>query len=309
MDERFWFSDRVWLTDSGLETDLIFRRGFELPLFAAFPLLNNDAGHAALSDYYREHIDVAEQHGCDVVLESATWRANSDWAARLGCDRAALRQANESAVRLLDELRTETARTSPISFVVSGCVGPRSDGYLATDRMTSEGAEQYHRDQVETLAAAGADMVHAMTLTYPAEAIGIIRAAAAAGIPVAVSFTTETDGRLPDGTTLGDTIAAVDAATDNYAAHYGVNCAHPTHFAAALPDDDRAMRLRSVRANASRMSHAELDEAPELDAGDPIELAIDYRQLRDRHPTLTVLGGCCGTDVRHVAAIADRCLS
>jgi len=144
-----------------------------------------------------------------------------------------------------------------------------------------------------------------MTITYPDEAIGIVEAARHAGIPVAVSFTVETDGRLPDGTTLGDAIQRVDEATEGAAAYFGVNCAHPTHLDGALDGGTPwAPRLRGLRANASRKSHAELDEAETLDDGDPEELGREYVELRREMPGLTVLGGCCGTDIRHVRSIA-----
>jgi S-methylmethionine-dependent homocysteine/selenocysteine methylase len=128
-------------------------------------------------------------------------------------------------------------------------------------------------------------------------------------VPAAISFTTETDGRLPDGTSLTDAIAAVDAATGRAPAYYGVNCAHSAHFESVLPTGAIGARVRCVRANASRKSHAELDESPALDDGDPIELAGDYLRLRAHHPAISILGGCCGTNARHVQAIADAFLT
>ena len=194
-------------------------------------------------------------------------------------------------------------------MLVSGCIGPRADAYRPAERMTEDEAQAYHTEQIDILAATEVDLVHAMTITYPAEAIGIARAAAAAAVPAAISFTTETDGRLPDGTSLADAVAAVDAATGGAPVYYGVNCAHPSHFESALPSGAAGARVRSIRANASRKSHAELDESPTLDAGDPAELAGDYLRLRAQHPPITIFGGCCGTDARHVQAIADAVLA
>jgi homocysteine S-methyltransferase len=193
-------------------------------------------------------------------------------------------------------------------MVLSGCIGPRADAYRPAARMGEDEAGDYHTEQIEILAATEVDLVHAMTIAYAAEAIGIARAAAGAGVPAAISFTTETDGRLPDGTTLADAVAAVDAATAGSPVYYGVNCAHPSHFESALPGGTIGARVRSVRANASRKSHAELDESPALDAGDPGELAGDYLRLRAQHPSISIVGGCCGTDARHVQAIADAFL-
>jgi S-methylmethionine-dependent homocysteine/selenocysteine methylase len=299
-------SDEVFLTDSGIETDLIFNLGFQLPEFAAFVLLDDAAGYVALRDYFMRHIAVADSFGCGLILEAPTWRASRDWGAKLGYTPAQLGDVNERAISLLADVRhTHTGS----QIVISGCIGPRSDAYEPSSRMSADQAQAYHREQVEWLAATEADVVHAMTITYADEAIGITRAAKQAGLPVVISFTTETDGRLPDGTSLADAIRAVDRATDFGPVYYGINCSHPTHFGPAFPPDDEAgRRIRSVRANASSKSHAELDEVETLDAGDPVELADLYRDLRVEHPQLTILGGCCGTDVTHVEAIGRACL-
>ena len=243
------------------------------------------------------------------MLETATWRANQDWAERLGHAPDRLVELNRRAVELLEELRTEyEADSTPI--VISGCIGPRGDGYVVGKTMTAEEAEAYHATQIATFAGTAADLVTAITMTYVEEAVGIVRAARAAGMPVVISFTVETDGRLPSGTPLREAIEEVDARTDAYATYFMVNCAHPSHFDAVLEPgaawNDRVMGLRS---NASRLSHAELDEAEELDTGNPEELALEYVALRERLPRLTVLGGCCGTDHRHVDAMSRAWLS
>jgi homocysteine S-methyltransferase len=302
-------SGEVFLTDSGLETDLIFNDGFDLPEFASFVLVDDTRGTAALEAYFRRHVDIAVRHSCGVILEAPTWRASRDWGLRIGYPAARLRRVNESAVGLLLRVRGEYRDAASSPVVVSGCIGPRADAYRPAELMREDEAEGYHSEQIAILAATEVDLVHAMTITYAAEAIGIARAAASAGVPVAISFTTETDGRLPDGTSLADAIAAVDAATGGSPVYYGVNCAHPSHFASALPGSPIGARLRSIRANASRKSHAELDESPTLDAGDPVELAGDYLRLRAQHASISILGGCCGTDARHMQAIADAFLA
>lgn len=302
-------SDEVFLTDSGLETDLIFNEGFDLPEFAAFVLVEDARGTAALEAYFRRHVDIAVQHSCGVILETPTWRASRDWGLRIGYPAAELRRVNESAVDLLSQVRGEYREAASSPVVVSGCIGPRADAYHPDGRMSAGEAQRYHVEQIEILAAAEVDLVHAMTITYPAEAIGIARAAAGAGVPATISFTTETDGRLPDGTCLADAITEVDAATGGSPVYYGINCAHPSHFAASLPGGVTGARIRSVRANASRKSHAELEESPTLDTGDPVELASDYLRLRAQHPPISIVGGCCGTDARHVQAIADAFLA
>jgi homocysteine S-methyltransferase len=285
----------VKITDGGMETTLIFHEGLDLPHFASFVLLEDEAGREALRAYYRRYIEIARSRGVEIILDTPTWRANRDWGERLGYSPEALADVNRRAVALLEELR------SP-EVVVSGCVGPRGDGYEVGAAMSASEAENYHAPQVETFARTSADLLSALTLTYADEAIGIVRAARAAEVPVVISFTVETDGRLPSGQALGEAIEQVDAETDVAAAYFMVNCAHPTHFVETL-EGDWVKRLRGVRANASKKSHAELDEAEELDEGDPAELAAAYVDLRSRLPELSVVGGCCGTDHRHIDAI------
>lgn len=294
----------VFLTDTGLETTLIFHHGYDLPHFAAITLLQDEAGRERLDRYFLEHAQVAAQLGVGFILESVTWRASKDWGDLLGYSPTALAEANRTAIAQLVDLRSRL-EGGERDIVVSGCIGPRGDGYDGTARMSARQSQDYHSTQVETFADTAADMVNAMTITYPDEAIGIVRAADEAGVPVSISFTVESDGALPDGTQLDSAIEQVDDATGGSAAYYGVNCAHPTHFAPVLdPAAPWTQRLRSIRANASRRTHAELDESDSLDTGDAFELGAQYAELRSTFPGLTVLGGCCGTDLSHLRAIA-----
>ena len=295
--------DGLTLTDSGIETDVIFGTGRYLPSFAVFPLLEDDEGRAILDRYYREHVAVAEEHGLGYVFETPSWRSNRDWGTALGYSQAQLDDLDRAGVAFLEALRAEsTAR----GVRISGLLGPRGDGYVVDLVMSHDEARDYHGHQIVVLAEAGCDLVSACTLTYPDEGLGIALAARDAGVPVVLYFTLETDGLLPDGSRLGDAITRIDAAIDGYVAYYGVNCAHPDHMLPAFVDGGAWVdRIGAIRANASRMSHAELDEAAELDAGDPSELAEDYRRLRAALPNPRVFGGCCGTDVRHVRAIAS----
>jgi len=297
----------LFLTDGGIETSLIFHDGFELPYFAAFDLLRRPEGRAALKAYYERYLAIATADQVGFILESPTWRASADWGDRLWLSRDELTDANWAAIDLMAELRAvhETA-TTPI--VVSGCVGPRGDGYDPGQVMSPEGAAEYHADQVLAFAEAGADMATAITMTNVNEAVGVTRAALAADLPVVISFTLETDGRLPTGETLGSAIEAVDAATGRGPAYFMINCAHPTHFDHVLDAGAAWMsRVRGLRANASRRSHQELNDAPDLDAGNPVELGAEYRALIARFPHINVLGGCCGTDHRHVQEISTAC--
>src|SRR5918997_1442081 len=295
--------DRLFRTDGGLETTLVFHRGIELPDFAAFPLLDPPEGRAALRESFLPYLATARERGAGFILDTATWRANPDWGRRLGYDTAAPDRVNRLAVAFARSLREEQG-DAPAPILVDGVVGPRGDGYIAGELMSASVARDYHAAQVAAFAAAGADLASAITMTYAEEAIGIAGAAADAGLPVAISFTVETDGRLPSGQALGDAIEQVDAETLGYPAYYMVNCAHPSHFAAVLAAGGAWRdRIAGLRANASAKSHAELDAAEELDAGDPDALGGDHAALREHLPGVRVLGGCCGTDARHVAAV------
>jgi S-methylmethionine-dependent homocysteine/selenocysteine methylase len=300
----------LFLTDGGIETCLIFHDGLDLPHFAAFDLLRRPDGRRALKAYYERYLKVAKEIGAAFVLESPTWRASADWARKLGYRDGELTAVNRNAIALMRELRQEHQLRNPNAapIVVSGCVGPRGDGYDPGQVMTAQEAEAYHADQIDAFAQAGADMVCAITMTNVPEAIGIVRAARRFGLPVAISFTLETDGTLPTGSSLQMAIEQVDAATNKAPAYYMINCAHPAHFDPILSGAGGWLqRLRGLRANASKRSHQELNDAPDLDMGNPDELGREYRDLTRRHPQLNVLGGCCGTDHRHVAAIGFAC--
>jgi homocysteine S-methyltransferase len=286
------------LTDGGIETYLVFREQLELPCFAAFPLIADDRGRTALRRYFEPFLDLAERHELPFVLDTATWRANPDWGARLGFDTGALAAANADAADFARELAHGRRRV-----VIDGMLGPRGDGYVVGDRMSMDEAAEYHAWQIGVLRDAGVDRVTALTLTYPEEAIGVVGTAAALGVPVVPGFTVETDGRLPDGTPLSEAVARVDAATAAAAEFFVVNCAHPAHIARGLDDAPELARIGGLRVNASALSHQELDEAETLDEGDPVALARETAAIRERLPGVRLLGGCCGTDHRHVSEI------
>jgi homocysteine S-methyltransferase len=292
-------SGRPVVTDGGLETDLIYHHGADLREFAAFPLVDDERGRELLLNYYGEYVDIARRVGAAVQLDTPTYKASADWGARLGYAAGDLRRVNRDAVTLLQRLRD---RAGIETMLISGCLGPRGDGYVAGGAVDPDEAAAYHAPQIEAFAGAGADLITVLTLTGTAEAVGVVRAARSAGMPVAVSFTVEVDGRLPDGTPLSAAVTAVDA--EGGPDYFMVNCAHPTHVAPGLADDgDWRSRIVGLRANASVRSHEELDAATELDEGDPVGLARAQDALRPLLPNLALVGGCCGTDARHVAAM------
>lgn len=296
----------LFLSDGGLETSLIYLDGIELPQFAAFVLLADAAGRSRLQRYYEAYLQLAAQTpGAGFVLETPTWRANADWAHLLGVQAPALRQVNLEAVRFVRELQERWQPQLQGPLVLSGVIGPRGDGYVAD--MAGGDSEAYHLPQAQALRDGGVDMLAAVTMTHSEEALGVARAGQAVGLPVAISFTVETDGRLPSGETLGGAIERVDA--EAAPAYFAVNCAHPAHFEACLAQAGPwRTRIRAIRANASQRSHGELDAATELDSGDPADLGDRYQRLRPLLPALNVLGGCCGTDIRHLRAIRDAWL-
>jgi S-methylmethionine-dependent homocysteine/selenocysteine methylase len=300
--------DRTLMTDGGLETTLIFHHGIGLPENAAFDLLKDEVGTEILRRYYEQYARIAGAHGLGMILESPTWRANADWAVRIGYDARRLADANRRAIGLMLEIR-DRFETSERPFAVSGNIGPRGDGYFPDRLMSAREAKDYHSPQIETFAGTDADMVAGFTLNYVNEAIGIVQAARANDIPAVIAFTVETDGRLPSGDRLADAIRRTDDATAGYASSYMINCAHPRHFAAVLRQGgDWLERLQGLRANSSSRSHAELDNSPDLDAGNPEALGIEHRELFAAMPRVAVVGGCCGTDHRHVDAICRNLL-
>lgn len=293
----------IFLSYLGMETDLIFNRGVDLPGFAAFPLVETDEGRSLLREYFANQIELAARSGVGVMLESPTWMANRDRGGAIGYTPEQITAANVAAIKLMSEVRTNKG---DLPTILSGDVGPRGDAYAPTDQMTVTEAASYHAEQIEVLATTEADLISAFTLCYAEEAAGIALAAKQCGMPVAISFTVEIDGRLPTGMDLGDAVAMVDGITDNYPAYFLINCAHPDHFTSTLNGGHWMERLRGLVVNASRCSHAELDDAEELDDGNPNELGRQLGELKQRFPQLTIFGGCCGTDLRHMSSIADN---
>ena len=305
MDKINTFNDRLYLTDGGLETTLIFHQGVTLNLFAAFELLNSEVGEQALRNYYTPYLEIAAQYGTHFILETPTWRANPDWAAKLGYSLEDLRLLNRHAVDFVKRIANEFDLKQK-RILISGTIGPRGDGYKVEHCMSPEQSQSYHGLQVDAFASAGVHLIEAITMNYSDEAIGVVRAAKSASIPVVISFTVETNGKLPNGESLKDAIEKTDQSTGNYPEYFMINCAHPKHFMHVLDQEGTwKKRIRGIRANASTKSHAELDESESLDAGDKILLAQDYLLLRTLLPELQVVGGCCGTDHGHIAQICE----
>jgi S-methylmethionine-dependent homocysteine/selenocysteine methylase len=294
-------SGDLYLAYTGMETDLMFTQSVELPGFASYPLLESKKGRAQLYGYYCDLISLGKEHGIGVILESPTWVANRDRGVHIGYSPEQLIDLNKQAIAQMCDARDELG---DLQTVISANVGPRADAYAPSEQMSAEEAEAYHAEQIAALAETHVDLISGYTLAYPAEAVGIVRAAKRFEIPVVIAFTVETDGHLPTGASLKDAITQVDVETGGYAAYFMINCAHPDHFANLLTDAPWMHRLRGIVANASRCSHAELDEAEELDDGNPNELGQQLAKIRRMFPHINILGGCCGTDMRHLSSIA-----
>ena len=298
----------LFITDGGIETNLLFNEGLDMPHFAAFHLLNDPKAQGAFQRWFHTHCQIAQTHKVGFILEALTWRASMDWATKLGYSKAGLNEMLHKAVEMFNSYRHEY-ENEDTKIIFSGCVGPRGDGYAPDKLMSASEAEDYHSLHIETLSETDADMISALTLNYVEEAVGIARAAKSFDMPAVISFTLETDGSLPTGQTLKEAIEQVEDETNQAPAYYMINCAHPTHFEDIVSTGEPWLqKIRSLRANSSTCSHAELDEAEELDDGNPVELGAQYRELRKKLPNLNVLGGCCGTDHRHIEAICEACV-
>jgi S-methylmethionine-dependent homocysteine/selenocysteine methylase len=288
---------------TGMDTDILYNRGIDLPGFASYPLLSNPEHKKIIRECYSNLVDLGREQNVGVILDSVTWSANRDRGAELGYTAADLKKYNIDAIELIANVRNEKG---DLPTVLCGQIGPRNDGYAPTELMTTKEAEDYHSEQIEVYSNTEADFVSAFTICYAEEAAGIVRAAQRYNMPVAIAFTVETDGRLPTGMSMREAIEQVDVESNGGAFYFLINCAHPDHFTGIFNDEPWMQRLRGVVANASRCSHAELEVAEELDDGDPKELGAQVGRLREKFPHFNILGGCCGSDLRHMKRIIEE---
>ena len=291
-------SNKKFLVYAGTGTDLIFNHGIELPGFASFPLLEKPETRAVLAGQMNALVELAGEMQMGCILDAPTWMANEDRAAPLGYDAQRLVGVNRDGVALMEEVRQAAGRDD---ILVSACIGPRCDPYADIAPIAVEEARRYHSSQLGALRGTSVDLVTAYTFNRTSEAAGCVLAARDIGLPIIMSLVVETDGRLADGTKLVDAVEEIDRVTDDAALFFMTNCAHPTHFSHAV---DNHPRLRGVIVNASSCSHSELDEAEELDEGDPGQLGREVAEIVKDNPSIQVVGGCCGTDIRHLRQMA-----
>ena len=297
---------KFYLTEGGTETEILYKWGFELPEFAMFPLLDNPEADAVIRNIYRRYFDVAEARDTGLLILGHDYRASPDWGKKLGYSPDALAKMQRRTIRFLADMRAEYKGRVTDAYI-AGCIGPRGDAYGTGGDITAAQAEDYHSVQLTTLKDTDADMAIAMTFNNIPEAVGVIRAATALAIPVGISLTLTTDSRLRSGPTLREAVETIDERTDGGAAWFGTNCAHPLEFEPALADDGPwTDRLRYIRPNAVKMEQVALCKLGHLEDGDPVELGQQMGEVARRFPLADILGGCCGTDERHLDEIAKN---
>jgi len=296
---------QLFLTDDGIETEIMYKWGFELPHFAMYPLLDNPDAMAAMRGMYRRYLDVVARHRLSALMGGLDYRASPDWGALLGYSREGLAEANLRSIAFLRELAAEYA-DDIAQILIAGYVGPRGDAYKVNRTITAPEAEDYHAAQLATLREADVDLAWALTFNNIPEAIGVARAAAGIGVPLAISFTLDGASRLSSGPSLAEAIETVEAATGAAApAFYTLNCSHPLEFEPALSTQgDWIERVRGFRPNASKMDKIALCKLGHLEEGDPVELGRLMGALARRYPHMDVWGGCCGTGDVHLDEIA-----
>ena len=295
----------VYLTEGGQETEIMYKFGHDLPEFAMFPLLDRPAALAALRAMYKRYLEVAAAARLSVIIGGLDYRASPDWGAKLGYTPEALADAQVRCVDFLREV-AEPFRERIPTVLIAGIIGPRGDAYSLNRTVTADEAENYHLQQLSTLARAGVDLVTALTFNSVPEAVGVARAAARAGLPLGISFTLDNStSRLMSGPSLRKAVEATDRecgmAKPDF---YGVNCSHPLEFLPALEPGGWVERIRMLRPNASSMDKIELCKIGHLEEGDPQELGTLMGELARRYPHIDIWGGCCGTWEKHLAQIA-----
>jgi S-methylmethionine-dependent homocysteine/selenocysteine methylase len=297
---------RFYLTEGGTETEVLYKWGFELPEFAMYPLLDNAEAHEVIKNIYRRYFEAAERHDTGMLILGHDYRASPDWGAKLGYSPEGLAEMQRRTIEFLDGMRREyEGRVRDV--YIGGCIGPRGDAYGTGGDISEAEAEAYHSVQLTTLGSTRADLAVATTFNNIPEAVGVVRAAERIGIPIGVNLTLTTEGRLRSGPTLREAVETIEERTNGAAAWFGTNCAHPLEFAGALADAGPWLeRLRCIRPNAVQMDQIALCKLGHLEDGDPVELGQQMGEVARLLPRADILGGCCGTDERHLGEIAKN---
>lgn len=299
---------RFYLTEGGTETELMYKYGFELPQFAMFPLLGNPRAVSKMREMFRSYLEVAAKHKICALMGGLDYRASPDWGELLGYSPEGLAEANLRSIEFLKEIAGEYASEIP-EILIQGLIGPRGDAYVRNETITENEAEDYHSVQLETLKKADVDLALAITFNNVPESVGVARAAAKVGVPLAISLTLDITSKLNSGPSLSEAITTIDKETNQYPEFYSINCSHPLEYEPAIEPGDWVNRVRGVRPNASRTDKMALCQIGHLEEGDPMELGELCGDLARRYPHMDIWGGCCGTWSSHLDEIARNVLA
>ena len=294
---------RFYLTEGGTETELMYKHGFELPHFAMFPLLDNPEAVSKMREMFRSYLDVAAKHEFCALMGGLDYRASPDWGELLGYSPAGLSDANLQSIEFLRDVAGEYSSDIP-EILFQGLIGPRGDAYERNETITENEAEDYHAVQLETLKKADVDLALAITFNNIPESVGVARAAAEIGIPLAISLTLDSSSKLRSGPSLAEAITTIDKEPDQSPEYYLINCSHPVEYEPAIEPGEWIERIRGVRPNASKMEKIALCKIGHLEDGDPEELGTLCGDLARRYPHMDIWGGCCGTWDKHLDEIA-----
>ncbi len=296
---------RYFITEGGIETEIMYKWGFEMPHFAMFPLLDNPQAAAAIKGMYRRYLDVVAKYKQSALIGGFDYRASPDWGNLLGYSASALRDANLQSIQFLRDV-AEEYKSDIDQALFSGCVGPRGDAYQTKNTMDRYQAAEYHAIQLETLKLANVDLAWALTFGDPEEAIGVCMAAESLDIPLAVSFSLDSSHHLNTGGSFSKAVEYVDEQTNNFPEFYSLNCSHPDEFNPAIKQGKWINRVRCFRPNATKMDKISLCKLGHLEEGDPVELGYQMSDLHSRFPHIDIWGGCCGTCDTHLEQIVSH---
>lgn len=301
------------ITDGGIETRIMFETNLSMdPELQVAALVPDPDGAAALRSIYESYIKAAGEFGLPIVIGTPTFRASLNFARRAGHGgEESVRELNVGAVRLLRQLR-EDSDHRPI--FIAGVIGPSGDAYTPGDALGAPEAAAYHRLQTEVLAEEGVEFLFAPTFPAVDEALGVAMAMGRSGLPYVVSFVLDTAGRVLDGTPLTAAIERIDNEALPPPLYYSISCVYPDVAARALEDaarDSKTLvgRIAELKANGSPLGTDELVRLDHIEATPPEPFAELLWSLHESHPVLRVIGGCCGTDDRHIRALAERMVS
>jgi S-methylmethionine-dependent homocysteine/selenocysteine methylase len=296
---------KYYITEGGIETEIMYKWGFEMPHFAMFPLLENPKAAEKIKGMYRRYLDIVAKYNHCALIGGFDYRASPDWGQLLGYSAQSLHDANVYSIEFLRDIANEYARDIE-QCLFSGCIGPRGDAYLTKNKMNRDEAADYHSVQLATLKAAQVDLAWALTFGDPEEAIGVCNAAKALNVPLAISFSLDSSSKLNSGVAFADAVKYVDEQTESYPEFYSLNCSHPDEFSPAITDGDWIKRVRCFRPNAAKMDKISLCKLGHLEEGNPEELGRQMQDLHGRFGHIDIWGGCCGTCETHLEQIVSK---